>query len=452
MTARRLLPFLATLLALAACAAPAGATVTAHLRKGTEVEAMAVGGDGDLWYAGKNLAGEPQAVIGKIAPGGAATEYVVPGSANAPDVAGLVRGPEGTMWFTRPAANRIEHMSADEKFSGFTVASPANSRPTGIAAAPGGFLWVTLEGSGAFAQIEPPTGAKAAALPEGSRPTALAFGSDSALWAIEAESATLLRSSLGGEISSISLPTDDSIFNGAIDSDITAGKDGSLWLSQVDGPWIGRVLLGGGSPEYVRYPVPVESGTTLVSPGPRFDIWFADQKGQIGSIATNGRVGEPTCAVKGCAPIQALAEGPEGALWFATGETIGTFTPPRLKVAPVLEGELPVSGRHASIKVRCTGGAAGQKCTGHIVILARGKAKHPKPLARGRIDVLAQTTGKVKLRVTKRGSSLIKAKGTVPVRPELFVNRIIAGKPIERCPAHSGGKSGCATLLRAATP
>jgi streptogramin lyase len=391
-------------------------------------------------------------VIGKIAPGGATTEYVVPDSESAPEIGGLVRGPEGLMWFTRPAAGRIEQMTAQDDFSGFTVASPPDSRPTGIAAVPGGFLWVTLEGGGAFAQIEPPIGARAVPLPEGARPTALAFGSDSALWAIEAESATLLRSSLGGDASSISLPSDDSIFDGAIDSDITAGKDGSLWLSQIDGRWIGRVILGGGSPEYVRYPVPVESGTTLVSPGPRFDIWFADQDGQIGSISTAGQVGEPACAVKGCAPVQALAEGPEGGIWFAAAETIGAFTPPRLKVAVVVEPKIEVTGRHGSIKVKCSGGTAGQKCTGHIEILPKGHAKHTKPLARGRIGVVAQKTGTVKLRLTRRASRLIKAQKEVPVRAVLFVNRIIAGKPIERCPAGGGGKAGCATLLRAATP
>jgi virginiamycin B lyase len=450
---RRLHPIV-VVLALVLCGAlapAAGATLTAHLREGTEPEALAVGPEGDLWYAGRNLAGEPRAVIGKIAAGGLVTEYVVPNSASAPEIGGMTRGPEGLMWFTRPAADRIEHMTAAGDFSGFTL-SAAGSRPTGIVSAPGGFVWVTLEGSGGLGEIEPPTTVRAVSFPAGARPTTLAFGSDSALWAIEAESGTLLRSSLGGATSTIPLPSNGAIFDGAVNSDIVTGKDGSLWLSQIDGPWIGEVGLGAGSPEYVRYPVPVESGTTLVSPGPRFDIWFADEEGQIGSISTTGQVGEPSCAVKGCAPVQALAEGPEGGLWFAAGETIGTFTPPRLEVAAVVEGKIEATGRRGSIKVSCSGGAAGQKCTGHVEILPVHGGKHAKALARGRIDVVAQTTGKVKLRLTPRAARLLQAKGEVPVRAAIFVNRIKVGKPIERCPAKDGGKSGCATLLRAATP
>ena len=255
---RRVAPILATLALLGAFVAPAGATVTAQLREGTEAEALAVGPEGNLWYAGRNLAGEPRAVVGKIESGGEVTELVIPGSAAAPEIAGLTRGPEGLMWFTRPGAERIERVTATSGFEGFDVPT-AGSRPTGIVAAPGGFLFVTMEGTGRIAQVDPAGLVRETSFVAGARPTRIALGADTALWAIEAESSRLLRSSLGGQTSSFPLPTDGAVFQGAVDSDIAAGPDGNLWLSQSDGPWVAQVKPSG-TPEYIRYPVPGKPG------------------------------------------------------------------------------------------------------------------------------------------------------------------------------------------------
>jgi streptogramin lyase len=422
---RRLVPTLiVALAALGLLAAPAGATLTASLRAGTEVQALAVGPEGDLWFAGVNTGAEPGTIVGKIAPGGAVSEYLVPGSAAAPEVGGLVRGPEGLMWFTRPGAERIERYGATGDFEGFGLPT-AGSRPTGIVTVPGGFLWVAMEGTGRLAQVDPSGRIREFSLAEGTRPTKLAFGSDSALWGIEAESATLVRGSLAGATAKYPLPTNGAIFRGAIDSDIVAGQDGDLWLSQEDGPFVGRVKPEeGASPEYTRFPVPGNSGTTLVSTGPLADIWFANQAGEIGSISSTGKLGLPACAIKQCnLGVQALAEGPEGELWFAAGEKVGTFTPPRITAS--LKGRLAkVKGRNSSIKVRCAGGAGGQRCSGRVEVLPRGKGK---ALARAPFRGTVQQTTTVKLKLTKAAKRLLDASGTLPVRVLLFRNGKVAG-------------------------
>ncbi len=92
----------------------------------------------------------------------------------------------------------------------------------------------------------------------GARPAAIALGPDSALWAVETETATLARIALQGTSSNYPLPTSGAIFEGAVNSDIATGPDGNLWLSQEDGPYVGEVIPTSTQPEYVRYEVPVE--------------------------------------------------------------------------------------------------------------------------------------------------------------------------------------------------
>jgi hypothetical protein len=57
------------------------------------------------------------------------------------------------MYFTQPAANRVGRLTPDGLFGGFTVSTP-ESRPTGIVAVPGGYIWVSLEGAGKVLRLE----------------------------------------------------------------------------------------------------------------------------------------------------------------------------------------------------------------------------------------------------------------------------------------------------------
>jgi streptogramin lyase len=68
---RRLVPTVAVLVALgagllpaAAGATPVGRTTLYPLREGTEAEALAVGPEGYLWYAGSNRGARPSNVVG----------------------------------------------------------------------------------------------------------------------------------------------------------------------------------------------------------------------------------------------------------------------------------------------------------------------------------------------------------------------------------------------------
>lgn len=413
---RRLVPIVVVLLALCGAVVPAAAATkgkgappprvtSAHLRQGTEVQALAVGAEGFLWFAGINVGETPSNVVGRISPAGAVDEYTVPGTAATLGIGGLARGPEGDMWFTEPAADRVERVAPTGHPEGFTVPT-AGSLPTGIVAAPGGFLWVTMEGTGRFAKVDPVGTADEWSLPAGARPAAIALGPDGALWAVETETATLARISLQGTSSSYPLPSDGRIFNGAANSDIATGPDGNLWLSQKDGPYIGEVIPTATQPEYIRHEVPVEEGTTLIASGPRGDLWYATAGGAIGSLSAGGEeVGDPGCPLACHGPIAALAEGPEGELWFAAGETIGTYRPSPLFL--VRHGALKAAGPKLKEPLECRGGAAGERCKGTLAIY-RGKYQ----VARGHFAIPAMTHRKVTLHfVDRRGGEIARGRG-----------------------------------------
>src|ERR1700744_6399110 len=114
---RRLVPILAVLVLCGAVVSAAGAAPhgvppprvqITHLRAGTEVQQLAVGPENYLWFAGINHGETPSNVVGRISPAGAVDEYTVQNTAATLGVGGLTRGPEGDMWLTEPAANRIE--------------------------------------------------------------------------------------------------------------------------------------------------------------------------------------------------------------------------------------------------------------------------------------------------------------------------------------------------------
>ena len=71
---------------------------------------IAVGPENYLWFGGINTGESPGNVVGRISPAGAVDEYAISDTASVLGIGGLTRGPEGDMWFTEPAADRIERI------------------------------------------------------------------------------------------------------------------------------------------------------------------------------------------------------------------------------------------------------------------------------------------------------------------------------------------------------
>jgi virginiamycin B lyase len=408
------------LLPTVAGATPAGRTTLYPLPKGTAAEALAVGAGGHLWFAGVRHGSQPANVVGWISSSGKVHEFTVPNSSSALGVGDLTLGPGDEMWFTEPAANRVGHLAPNGQNGGFTVPTP-ESRPTGVVAAPGGGLWVSLEGAGSVALLSLTGKATELALPAGLRPGAITLGADSAAWTVDSGTGTVTRVSASpGRTISFPISEASKRFSPRTTfSDIVSGPDGKLWMSQSDGPYVDTVEAREADPHFIQYRIPaIGEGTTLVSNGPAGDIWFAGAS-VIGSLATHGlEIGEVACAVPSCeGPIRALAEGPEGDLWFALHGELGRFQPPALHVE-LSKGGRHLRGKAMPLRVECRGGAAGETCGGKVeVFLRHGPAAAvARPLGRApfQIQVLKRHAVQVPLDAGARKS--LAARGYLKIR------------------------------------
>jgi streptogramin lyase len=417
---RRLVPIVAVLATLAAALAPAGASAaleTLHLKRGVEVQALAAGPDETLWAAGIDRSeSPPRDFLARMSPGAKPGFFIDRGDAGE-GVGELIRGPEGEMWFSVPAADQIVRLDPGAEVL-HHLALVAGERPTGLVAAQGD-VWATLAGVPEIAQIEA-GGATVInwELEPGTSLSRIVLGSDNNLWAIEAGTGRVVRESLQGAYAPVALETGEESFAGTINSDIAAGDDGNIWVSQRDRPTVGKLVPDedGEGLNYTRYKV-AGGPTTFLSPGPAHDIWFADQAGMIGSISSKGTNGEPACATKLCAaPITALARGPEGKIWFAAGNTIERFEPPPLALRLKRVSRTIGKKGELTMRIACRGGAAGQKCAGKIEVL-RG----PQSLERSPFRGVSGSVKEVAVPLNTRILQLLKATGHLHVRLVLVV-------------------------------
>jgi streptogramin lyase len=425
---RRLVPIVVlAMLALALSAGTATAALKAiHLRGGGVTQALTAGIEGKLWIAGVDDRGTvPTDFVGWLAPDGEVKSYSVETPAGTAGIGALTPGPGGQMWFTVPGADRIGRIDAAGAGAAFPL--PAGSRPTGLVATPG-LLWSTLEGTAQITSLSPEASTtmswglgRGGSAPE-VRPAAMVLGSDNELWALQAGSSALTRMTLQGARSSIFLQADQQPGGAGINSDLAAGDDGAIWVGQRDRATIGRLVPSPGGGQYTGYRLP-GGPTTLLSPGPAGDIWFADTAGRIGSIAPDGEVGELACAVKRCAdPVTALGRGPEGDLWFAAGRLVAPFRPPALTLKLTdLDGT--VRAGDLSMQIRCRGGAGSQDCPGRIELLHDGRRLVGSPYR-----ALTGSDSEVTVPVGPRTAKLLAARGRLRVALVLSV----AGKSTDR--------------------
>jgi streptogramin lyase len=410
---RRLVPPLLVVFALClvfapglAVAANGGAAEVVRLPQGTEAEALAVGPDGSLWFAGSYRGAEPANVVGKVDANGKVRQFSIPETGATLGVGGLTLGPDGNMWLTEPEGNMVQRIGPSGPMEGLVLPKPG-SRPTGIVSL-GGALWTTLEGAGAVLRIDPAGPGNEYSLP-GQHPNALAVGADSMLWLTDADAAVVTRKPPEGR--SIGFPMTG--FEGTRATDIVSGPDGNLWMSESDGPYVSRMEARATTSKYVRFKLPIKGSTSLVSTGPDRDVWFAGG-GRIGSIDTRGAsFGAPICALPGCPKVEALAEGHEGALWFAAGGMLGKFEPAPVSVA--LRAPLRAQGtKKATATIDCNGGAGGQHCRGKLELLPR-KGSGDR-LGSGHFGIPTGFSQTTILNLSRTAAATLAQKGSLPVR------------------------------------
>jgi streptogramin lyase len=237
----------------------------------------------------------------------ATAEFLVPTLGSLPT--GIAAGPDGNVWFTEQAGNRIGRITPGGVITEFLVVT-AGSAPTGITQGPDGNLWFTQRSIDRIGRITPSGVVTEFLLPTpGAAPTGITAGPDGNLWFTEQAANQIGRITPGGVVTEFLLPTPGNAPTG-----ITAGPDGNLWFTEQAANRIGRITPAGVVTEF--FVVSPESSPTGITQGPDGNLWFTQQSAnRIGRITPAGVVTEFLILTPNSAPA-GITTGPDGALWF----------------------------------------------------------------------------------------------------------------------------------------
>jgi len=294
--------------------------------------------------------------VSTIPPPGVITEYNLPNAAAGPQ--GIAFGPDGALWFTEMAGNRLGRITLAGAIAEYDLPSPA-ALPYGIAVGPDGALWFA-ESAGQIGRAAlpdtPPSITEFPTPPVLSNPVSITTGPDGALWFTGTTSGLMARVSTSGTVTvayqrntnfspwGIALGSDGKLWYtglfqsavGNIDTAgnrteyrvpiqlpyyITAGPDGALWFTDGSGDRIGRITTAGA---VTLFPVANAFGIRGITVGPDGALWFAiitAQGGSIGRMTTAGAVTEYPIPTPGSNPL-GITPGPDGALWFTESQSL----------------------------------------------------------------------------------------------------------------------------------
>ncbi len=262
------------------------------------------------------------------------------------------QGPDGSMWLSDGRKAVLWHVRADGKIEQV----PIGRTTRGIAVDPDGSIWVThpekaeITRYGADGQPQAqwfigrkrgPTGgpprltfpkpkpaggaAGPVKLPKkvpsdrswtkeerkkrtlDARPSWIVVGPDQAAWFSEPTWNKIGRVTHAGKISSFDYPDD-----WGEPRRIIAGPDGAVWFALSNVMALGRITPDG---EITTIDLPYGAGALATDSQKR--IWFTDAKGvQVGYVDAEGKVHEVPLPDQPRL-IRSMAEGPDGAMWFA---------------------------------------------------------------------------------------------------------------------------------------
>jgi streptogramin lyase len=286
---------------------------------GSDPGYITTGPDGALWFTtGIDGGGVVGGRIGRITVSGAPTLFPI---LSAADIAlnltafsvGIVRGPDGNIWFDAVASNGKGYVSVATP-SGvvtnylFSMGAPRVGR---VAVGPDGNIWATVVGAGPQSgsnTIEICTTAGSISektLSSYSGPYGIVAGPDGNIWFTETSSPDdVARLTLAGDLKEF--PTSVWAQN------ITVGADNNLWFTE---PFASSSNIGRCTPNgtVVEFPATASSSPWDLTKGPDGNVWFTELAGnRIGSITPGGTITEYATP----ASPYGITAGPDGNIWF----------------------------------------------------------------------------------------------------------------------------------------
>lgn len=216
---------------------------------------------------------------------------------------------QGALWVTDAAQDRIVRIAADGTQTPFQLRDGAN--PTRIVAGPDGALWFTETRGDAIGRLAPDGGVTEYPISPGAFANAIEVGPDGALWFNEEGTNKVGKVTTGGVVTEYALATPDSL-----PGPIVAGPDGAIWFATRNANTIVRMTTAGVVTD--TYAIPTENANTLgfvLGPDGAF---YLTEAGGIRRMTADGRFGR-RYRVPDAFTLDALANGPDGALWFVQG-------------------------------------------------------------------------------------------------------------------------------------
>jgi streptogramin lyase len=206
------------------------------------------------------------------------TDYAIPAANAQPQ--GIAAGPDGNLWFTEYATQKIGRLTPTGVFTEFPVAG----NPTTIASGPDGNLWFHLS-PGQIGRMSP-TGSYVA-YPKGDSlhsPGQIAAGPDGNVWFTVFCDDAVYRITPTGTVTRFPVPT-----AGACAYGITAGPDGNVWFTEHYGNKIGRITPAGSVTEFRIGPVDTGYPDEITA-GSDGNLWATDNSGELHSVTTDGAI------------------------------------------------------------------------------------------------------------------------------------------------------------------
>ena len=215
--------------------------------KGTSINDLALGPDGNVWFAGHPSVGTG-GTVGFVTPAGKVKLFQLPPADGVP--VAITSGPDGALWFllTIGQIGRISTTGTVTLFIPPTATSFGGSNT--IALGPDGNLWFLGADSNSNDIVGrvAPTGAvtEFAALQPRAEETGITAAADGNLWFNQPELTSCGYGSGVGRITPSGVLTD--LFASCVDTNdrwnIVAGPDGNVWNSAYYGIGVARIVTG----------------------------------------------------------------------------------------------------------------------------------------------------------------------------------------------------------------
>ncbi len=262
-------------------------------------------------------------------PPGVANEYAIPTANSKPS--GIVKGPDGALWFTETASDRIGRLGQSAVVTDYAVPT-ANAAPLSITVGPDSALWFTESGRPAIGRLAPSGLAfTEISLPAANaRPSGIVTAPNGSLWVTDPGSNSVWQITPAGVVSQYPIATPN-----AAPTSITIGPDSAIWYLEPGANSIGKLLPSASAgTSGTEYPVTAGAGPGAIVSGNDNALWFTEGTAKkIGRMLTNGTVTAET-PLTGMAQPFGIVLAADGNFYIgdAGGSQVASFNPSTLAI------------------------------------------------------------------------------------------------------------------------